>query len=553
MTLKICHNNQIHRISKLPSDFASLIKTISLLFENQLPPKWTLQYVDSDGDRVMLSDEHDFSNLVDDGLLSSTKSVKVYVLPLEDMQNPAIPQIQESFKVDSVSSQPSHGEDFQFLDKPEEQNVIKSLSQVESTNYQEIDHKEEEKPLLADESVQLDQPPKEEKSHKRKHKQHKAKKIIKKLARESLSPEKRSALEDKLRNIEDKLKPEERERLAIKKEKIIKRKAEKQAKKKNALKEAVTDIIYEHLPTIASLAKDLLQEEKPSRPQEQPNMQKESKVVHARIECDGCGEGPIVGIRYKCSVCPDFDYCERCEARVEHPHPFVKLRTPNQDSFMQDPHPFMRFRGGFERGGCQRPRSPKHCPKKEEMKDFNEKLREFKQSDSFKNIVTSLFTGARPNKEEEKKTHQDVQQLYSTLPSNTQENITSHYNNLPQELRNNINKFLGGLPEQIINKQTQSQDKAEVKIEDETLVKASEPETSVKINEPLIQEVQIKPEIIEEKKPEVVEKVYSPEVRAKAQSLKDIFEEADINNLLEFVSQTPEMPLEELVENYLTL
>jgi len=73
------------------------------------------------------------------------------------------------------------------------------------------------------------------------------------------------------------------------------------------------------------------------------------------------------------------------------------------------------------------------------------------------------------------------------------------------------------------------------------------------MNEPLIQEVEIKPEVIEEKKPEVVEKVYSPEVRAKAQSLKDIFEEADINNLLEFVSQTPEMPLEELVENYLTL
>jgi len=541
MTLKICHNNQIHRISKLPSDFASLIKTISLLFENQLPPKWTLQYVDSDGDRVMLSDEHDFSNLVDDGLLTSSKSVKVYVLPLEDMQNPAIPQIQESSKVDSVSSQPSHGEDFQFLDKPEEQNVIKSLSQVESTNYQEIDHKEEEKPLLADESAQLDEPPKEEKSHKQKHKQHKAKKIIKKLARQSLSPERRATLEAKLQKIQDELNPEERERLAIKKEKITKRKAEKQAKKKNALKDAVTDIIYEHLPTIASLAKDLLQEEKLSRPQEQNNIQKESKVVHARIECDGCGEGPIVGIRYKCSVCPDFDYCERCEAKIEHPHPFIKLRTPNQDTFMQDSHPFMRFRGG-----CPRPRSPKHCPRREDMKAFKDKLKEFKQSDSFKNIVTSLFTGARPNKEEEEKTHQDVHQLYSTLPPNAQENITSHYNNLPQELKNNINKFLGGLPEQIINKQTQSQDKQEVKIEDETLVKASDPEISANINEPLIQEV-------EEKKPEVIEKEYSSEVRAKAQNLKDIFEDADITNLLDFVSQTPDMPLEELVENYLTL
>jgi len=556
MTLKICHNNQIHRISKLPSDYASLIKTVSLLFENQLPPQWTLQYIDSDGDHVMLSDEHDFANLVEDGLLSSTKAVKVFILPLSEGQNPSHSQIlvHEPPKVDSIVSQQTNSEDFQFLDKPEERNSIKSLPQEEeNTNYQEIDLKEEQKPLLADESARFDgQPPlpeapRERSRSQRRLKLHKIKKVTKKLARESLSPEKRTKLEEKMRKLEEELTPEQREKFNKKKEKIAKRQAEKQAKRKIALKDAVTDIIYEHLPTIASLAKDLLQEERPSKPQEESNpQQNQSKVVHARIECDGCGEGPIVGVRYKCSVCPDFDYCERCEARIEHPHPFIKLKTPNQDAFMPGPHDFMRgFCGGFGgRGGCPRQRSPRHCPRKENMKEFHEKLNEFKQSDSFKNIVSSLFTGARPNKEAEEKAQKDVQQLYSTLPQNTQEKITSHYNNLPQELKNNINKFLGGLPEQVINKQ---QEKEEVKIEDETLIKAPEPEISVQPNEPLIQEV-------EEKKPEpVIQKEFSPEIKAKAQSLKDIFEEADINNLLEFVSQTPEMSLEELVENYLSL
>lgn len=554
MTLKICHNNQIHRISKLPSDYASLIKTVSLLFENQLPPQWTLQYIDSDGDHVMLSDEHDFANLVEDGLLSSTKAVKVFIFPLSEGQNPAHSQIlaHEPPKVDSPRS-----DEFQFLEKPaEEQNSIPH--EEESTNYQEIDLKEEQKPLLADESVRLDeQPPlpeapRERSRSQRKLKLHKVKKVMKKLARESLSPEKRTKLEEKMRKLDEKLTPEQREKLNKKKEKIAKRQAEKQAKRKTALKDAVTDIIYEHLPTIASLAKDLLQEERPSKPQEESNP---SKVVHARIECDGCGEGPIVGVRYKCSVCPDFDYCERCEARIEHPHPFIKLKTPNQDAFMPGPHDFMRgFCGGFGgRGGCRRQRSPKQCPRKENMKEFHDKLNEFKQTDSFKNIIGSLFTGARPNKEDEEKAQKDVQQLYSTLPQNAQEKITSHYNNLPQELKNNINKFLGGLPEQVLNKQ---QDKEEVKIEEETLIKATEPEIPVKENEPLIQEVEIKVEV-EEKKPEpeepVVQKEFSPEIKAKAQSLKDIFEEADINNLLEFVSQAPEMSLEELVENYLSL
>lgn len=37
---------------------------------------------------------------------------------------------------------------------------------------------------------------------------------------------------------------------------------------------------------------------------------------------------PIVGIRYKCTVNHDFDYCENCEETKEHPYPFLKIKTP---------------------------------------------------------------------------------------------------------------------------------------------------------------------------------------------------------------------------------
>ncbi len=48
------------------------------------------------------------------------------------------------------------------------------------------------------------------------------------------------------------------------------------------------------------------------------------------MTCDGCNTCPIVGVRYKCAVCKDYDYCEKCEATKPHVHPFLKIKEPSQ-------------------------------------------------------------------------------------------------------------------------------------------------------------------------------------------------------------------------------
>ena len=54
------------------------------------------------------------------------------------------------------------------------------------------------------------------------------------------------------------------------------------------------------------------------------------KLVHFGITCDGCGVFPIIGCRYKCAICEDFDFCEECEKKYgeEHSHPFLKIYEP---------------------------------------------------------------------------------------------------------------------------------------------------------------------------------------------------------------------------------
>jgi len=56
--------------------------------------------------------------------------------------------------------------------------------------------------------------------------------------------------------------------------------------------------------------------------------------VHLHIQCDKCQTKDIKGIRYKCLVCDNFDFCEKCERynaqTQEHPHPFIKIYKNNQ-------------------------------------------------------------------------------------------------------------------------------------------------------------------------------------------------------------------------------
>jgi hypothetical protein len=54
----------------------------------------------------------------------------------------------------------------------------------------------------------------------------------------------------------------------------------------------------------------------------------EAPVVHQLVECDGCGQAPIQGVRYKCSVCKNFDFCATCEERKGHEHAFLKITNP---------------------------------------------------------------------------------------------------------------------------------------------------------------------------------------------------------------------------------
>jgi len=106
----------------------------------------------------------------------------------------------------------------------------------------------------------------------------------------------------------------------------------------------------------------------PSSPQ-LSRTESKGEEVHTGVRCDGCNAEPIRGVRYKCSVCSNYDLCQQCETKNVHPeHPFLKIRasesvseTESETSSQSSESPWGRGWGrGWRRGGHHGMHHPFH-------------------------------------------------------------------------------------------------------------------------------------------------------------------------------------------------
>jgi len=427
MPVKICFNNQTHRIAQHPADFKSLLQKIVEIFGNQLPQSWTLQYLDSDDDKIMLSSQEDYKALLEEEIGSSSKSVKIFIETLDenqinaDLSSMVEPQIKENI----------------VAEKP-----VAVLEDVGSTFI--IEAKED---LVKNEKVSQPEVQAQEE----------------KIIIESI-------IKEKLR-VDAEVQPEPES---------------ESEKKKKEFRDAVLAILREQLPIIASFTKDFIQEKKPvAESESQPEAPKEENTsVHTVVRCDGCDVFPIVGIRYKCHTCRDFDYCEKCEATKDHPHPFIKLKKP-----VAEAPQYVRGKGPFYG-------------------------RIFPPLDSL-----DLVYKPQPQPQPEVEA-----QLEEVVVEKVEEVLIEEAKPEPEE----------------------------IKKEEEVVIEDVKPEPEqINKEEVIIEEVKAEPEEIK-KEEEVVEekKEYDAKVVEKAGKLKEVFADLDLENVMEFISQVPDMSLEELVECY---
>jgi len=91
----------------------------------------------------------------------------------------------------------------------------------------------------------------------------------------------------------------------------------------------VNQLMSQLLVSIAAMSPQLMASQAPRSPAPAPKKDEPTNFTLHDAVCDSCSNR-IVGVRYKCSVCADFDLCETCEKKdsIGHneQHPFIKIK-----------------------------------------------------------------------------------------------------------------------------------------------------------------------------------------------------------------------------------
>jgi len=140
--MKICFNNQIHRLSRFPLTLNFLTKAITSIYSQSLPSDFQLYYIDHENDKIILSDESDFQVMIETMMINPHHIPKVFIIPFQEMHQEKgnFSSLQSNLRKDLARDE--------VLERPR-------CPSPPSSNASEEDFKVEEEPRTGDNKVRL--------------------------------------------------------------------------------------------------------------------------------------------------------------------------------------------------------------------------------------------------------------------------------------------------------------------------------------------------------------------------------------------------------------
>lgn len=374
-SLKIKHRNRVKKINELPDKFAKLNNIIKKKYEDfkEGKPTYTMCYLDEENELINISDEEDYCVFKDHVKSNRLSSAKVFLTNKGEERNfdpllEANRTICESMIMDEAEAYPKT-----FRAVPERvlgQSVSDQANQqmlelirkqldylVQKDKQEEIEKaqakaKKEEAKRAKLEKQEVLKKKKKEKEEKKKLKEEKkklkeVKKKVKKQEKDGKEKKEKKEgegkeradslrfLSEELGKLEEKLEPGveqigvidqdtqnagEQEKHEFSIQPVLKRKDDKKPEPKN------TEVISEP-KNVEVKPEPELAEVKPKK--EQKEVIEEVKVLEVQAEedslCSECKSTLNGKTYYICSICSQYNICEKCEYDSQHQHVFIKL------------------------------------------------------------------------------------------------------------------------------------------------------------------------------------------------------------------------------------
>jgi hypothetical protein len=128
-------------------------------------------------------------------------------------------------------------------------------------------------------------------------------------------------------------------KITLKENELIFEKAEKERinKEKKKLNGEIDYLKSEFDNKKAKLEKEIEKLKKEKKEIEKNKIELPScKTVHTNIKCNICFMSPIIGYRYKCKQCSDYNLCQKCHEQntetMQHQHFFYRIKTKNENN-----------------------------------------------------------------------------------------------------------------------------------------------------------------------------------------------------------------------------
>jgi len=317
----ILPSNDIHKLPSVPKSFAELKQICETKFKGKIPEKFSFKYKDSDEEMITLTNDEDFETAL---LTSQQEKIKTLRIFIDKSDEPE--EVAPNCQNDLNSNQQNFSRDHEQKNRPgfrkellEAIPLSESLTELDKKMSETGEAKEEDEldklveslpsPFISSKKS-FSQPPKA---------------FFKKSSLDDIDYT-NLFTQDQIRTIEKIIEKKVEERLETEIQRLV----------NEAFFRVNSDEVKEFKGRRGTRTMtSIIQKTSTCATGKNPKFKVPDSTSSGPYLCNGC-QCKIEGIRYSCTVCSDFDYCENCEAKGDHDHPFIKYRPQCKEGAKAD-------------------------------------------------------------------------------------------------------------------------------------------------------------------------------------------------------------------------